>query len=185
MITAVTLLTLVGTLLGLGLGAVNRYLPVKEDPLVERISELLPGTQCGQCGYAGCRQAADALAGGTAPLSLCPPGGPLLIQQLAETLGREEENSGATPRSPALAWVNPDLCTGCTKCLRECPTDALVGAAKQLHVVLDDACTGCGACTDVCPTQGISMQEVPLTLTNWHWPSPQHKDNGPQHREVV
>ncbi|OMH33845.1 RnfABCDGE type electron transport complex subunit B [Motiliproteus sp. MSK22-1] len=185
MITAVTLLTLIGTLLGLGLGAVNRYLPVKEDPLRESLSALLPGTQCGQCGYAGCRQAAEALAEGTASVNLCPPGGPLLVQQLGSILGREEDSSDAGSRTPVLAWVNPDLCTGCTKCLRECPTDALVGAAKQLHVVLDDACTGCGACTDVCPTEGISMQEVPLTLTNWHWPNPQHQDSGPPKQGAV
>lgn len=180
MISAIFLLSFIGVLLGLGLGAVNRYLPMKEDPVVERIGEMLPGTQCGQCGYAGCRQAATALADGTAPLSVCPPGGPALMQQLADALGRDAEEADGPSRIPTQAWVNRDLCTGCTKCLRECPTDALVGAAKQIHVVLDDACTGCGACTDVCETGAIVMQEVPLTLSNWHWPKPSHDPNTKQ-----
>ncbi|MEH6472122.1 MAG: RnfABCDGE type electron transport complex subunit B [Halopseudomonas sp.] len=173
MIAAIVILTVVGALLGLGLGAVSRYLPVKEDPVVEHIANLLPGTQCGQCGYAGCRQAATALVEEDAPLTLCPPGGPTLVKQLAEALGRGHADVGESSRGPALAWVNRDLCTGCTKCIRECPTDALVGAAKQIHVVLEDACTGCGACVSVCPTDGIVMQEVPLTLSNWQWPKPE------------
>lgn len=173
MITAIVFLTLIGILLGLGLSSVKHYLPVTEDPLEKKISEMLPGTQCGQCGFAGCQQAATALIDGSAALSICPPGGPALVQQLADALGRdiEQEDSAASLR-PTLAWVNRDLCIGCTKCLRECPTDALVGAAKQIHIVLDDACTGCGACTKVCETEAIVMQEVPLTLSNWHWPKP-------------
>ena len=172
MISAIILLTLIGLLLGFGLAIVNYYLPATEDPLTDKVNELLPGTQCGQCGYAGCRQAATALVEGTAPLNLCPPGGPNLVDQLASTLGRDIESSPTAQRGPTLAWVNRDLCIGCTKCLRQCPTDALVGAAKQIHVVLDDACTGCGACTDVCEPNAIQMQEVPQTLSNWYWPKP-------------
>ncbi len=173
MITAIVVLTIVGALLGLGLSAVSRYLPVKEDPVIEHIVQLLPGTQCGQCGYAGCRQAASALIEEQAPLTLCPPGGPTLAKQLAEALGRDHTGAKEPSRGPVLAWVNRDLCIGCTQCIRECPTDALVGAAKQIHVVLEDACTGCGACVSVCPTHGIVLQEVPLTLNNWKWPKPE------------
>ena len=114
MISAIVLLTLIGALLGLGLGALSRYLPVTEDPVERQIGEMLPGTQCGQCGYAGCQQAAAALVDGTAPLSICPPGGPALVQQLADALGRDaEQEEGSTSHRPTLAWVNRDLCTGC------------------------------------------------------------------------
>ncbi len=172
MITAIATLSLIGTLLGLLLSTVNRLLPFQEDPLIEEVVELLPGTQCGQCGFAGCRQAAEAVIDHQAPLTLCPPGGPALARQLAEALGRELNQATTESHRPSIARVDKSLCIGCTRCLRECPTDALVGAAKQLHVVLDHACTGCGACVSVCPTAGIEMREIPLTLSNWRWSRP-------------
>lgn len=183
MISAIVLLTLVGALLGLGLGAIKRYLPVTEDPAEKKISDMLPGTQCGQCGFAGCQQAAAALVEGIAPLNICPPGGPALVQQLADALGRDvEQEEDSTSHRPTLAWVNQDLCIGCTKCLRECPTDALVGAAKQIHIVLEEACTGCGACVSVCETEAIVIHEVPITLGNWHWPKPDQDLNKEQQK---
>ncbi len=174
MITSILILTLIGALLGLVLSAASRLLPYKADPLVEQITELLPGTQCGQCGFAGCSQAAAAVINEEAPLSLCPPGGPAMARQLAEALGRQPESpgSGAISR-PSFAAITPDLCIGCTKCIRECATDAIVGAPKQLHVVLENACNGCGACVDICPTEGIQLQETPLTLANWRWNRPE------------
>ena len=57
-----------------------------------------------------------------------------------------------------IAFVFEDLCIGCTKCIKRCPTDAIVGASKQIHGVVDDACTGCEACADVCPTGAITMR---------------------------
>ncbi|GGK66858.1 RnfABCDGE type electron transport complex subunit B [Amphritea balenae] len=173
MISSILILTLIGTVLGLMLSAVDYFLPYKEDPQIAQITELLPGTQCGQCGYAGCSQAAAALINGNAPLTLCPPGGPSMARQLSETLGRPlEQQQPATPVLPSLAKVVSELCIGCTKCIQECPTDAIVGAPKQLHVVLNEACNGCGACVDACPTEGILLAEMQLNLSNWRWSKP-------------
>tara|TARA_R110002167_G_scaffold140180_4_gene327879 strand:- start:2303 stop:2887 length:585 start_codon:yes stop_codon:yes gene_type:complete len=173
MISSILILTLIGTVLGLMLSAVNHFLPYKEDPLIARVTDLLPGTQCGQCGYAGCSQAAAALINGKAPLTLCPPGGPSMARQLAEALGRPlAQQTSTTPTLPSFAQVAPELCIGCTKCIQECPTDAIVGAPKQLHVVLNEACNGCGACVDVCPTEGILLAEMQLNLSNWRWSKP-------------
>ena len=173
MITSILTLTIIGTILGLMLSAVNRFLPYKEDPLIKQVTEILPGTQCGQCGYAGCSQAAAAVINNEAPLTLCPPGGPSMARQLAEALGRPlQEQSSDAIVLPSLANVISEQCIGCTKCIQECPTDAIVGAPKQLHIILDEACTGCGACVEVCPTEGILLAEMPLTLGNWRWSKP-------------
>ncbi len=173
MITSILILTLIGSLLGLLLSAVNHFLPYTEDPLLAQVAQLLPGTQCGQCGYAGCNQAAAALIDGKAALTLCPPGGPSMARQLAEKLGRPLASSNTTTATrPSLAKIKPELCIGCTKCIQECPTDAIVGAPKQMHVVLNEACNGCGACVDACPTEGILLAEMQLNLSNWRWSKP-------------
>jgi electron transport complex protein RnfB len=71
-----------------------------------------------------------------------------------------------------LARIREDLCIGCTKCFKRCPTDAIIGAPKQMHSVIADACTGCEKCFDVCPTECIEMRPIPRTLQNWYWPKP-------------
>lgn len=173
MITSILILTLIGAVLGLMLSLVSHFLPYSENPQIAQVTDLLPGTQCGQCGYVGCSQAAAALINGKAPLTLCPPGGPSMARQLSEALGRPlAQHNSATPTLPSFARVISELCIGCTKCIQECPTDAIVGAPKQLHVVLNDACNGCGACVDVCPTEGIFLAEMQLNLSNWRWSKP-------------
>lgn len=56
------------------------------------------------------------------------------------------------------AYIDVNSCIGCTKCLRFCPTDAIVGAKRCLHIVLTGRCTACGKCIDVCPTDCIALQ---------------------------
>jgi electron transport complex protein RnfB len=81
--------------------------------------------------------------------------------------------------APSVARVDETLCIGCTKCAKRCPTDAIVGAAKQIHGVIQDACTGCGACVATCPAGGISLQPIPVTLQSWYWPKPGEADAKP------
>ncbi len=69
--------------LGGMLGIAARYLKVEGNPLQAEVEALMPGSQCGQCGYPGCSPAAEAIASGQAPVTACPPGG----KALAETLG--------------------------------------------------------------------------------------------------
>ena len=68
--------------------------------------------------------------------------------------------------------VDEETCIGCTKCFKACPTDAIVGAPKQIHAVIKDACTGCKACVDVCPTECLVMTPIEETLKTWHWHKP-------------
>lgn len=172
MIAAVTSLTILGLSFGFLLGLAGRVFHVEGNPLAEEIEAMLPGSQCGQCGYTGCTPAALALAEGEASVAMCPPGGRELAEELAERLGVEIDTSSVQEKQPGLAQVHPETCIGCTRCFKQCPTDAIVGAPKQIHVVIQEACTGCGKCVDVCPTECLRMHGEVVTLRNWRWPIP-------------
>ena len=173
LLAAVISLTVLGAIFGLLLGVAARYLKVEGNPLVAEIEQLLPGSQCGQCGYPGCTGAAQALAEGSAPVTLCPPGGRPLVQALAAKLGVDADLSGVEDKGPMIAEVKEEICIGCTRCFKVCPTDAIMGAAQQIHVVFREACTACGKCVDACPTESVTLQPVPVTLQSWHWHKPQ------------
>lgn len=172
MIAAIASLTTLGIALGLGLGVAARKLKVEGNPLVAELESLLPGSQCGQCGYPGCTGAAQALADGSAPVTLCPPGGRDLVAQLAAKLGIEADLSGIEDVGPRIAEVREELCIGCTRCFKVCPTDAILGASKHIHSVFREACTACEKCVDACPTEAILMRPVPVTLQTWYWHKP-------------
>ncbi len=169
---AIVTLTGIGLSLGLMLGLAARRFRVEGNPLVEELERMLPGSQCGQCGFPGCTGAAQALAEGRAPVTLCPPGGRELVQALAARLGVEADLSGVKESVPSLAEIEEALCIGCTKCFKACPTDAILGSAKHIHVVFRDACTACGRCVDVCPTEAIVLRPIPVTLQSWYWQRP-------------
>jgi electron transport complex protein RnfB len=172
MLSAIVSLTLLGTFLGLGLGLAARKFAVEGDPLVDEIAALMPGSNCGQCGMAGCSAAAKAIAEGEATVTVCPPGGRALAAALGEKLGVSVDLSALLDEGPKLAHVSEEICIGCCRCLKVCPTDAIVGAAKQIHNVIREACTGCGNCVERCPTEAVSMKPVPVTLQHWVWPKP-------------
>lgn len=172
MIAAITSLTALGLSLGVLLGMAAKKLKVETNPLVDDIIEMLPGTQCGQCGFPGCNNAAEALAEGEAPVTVCPPGGKTLAEELAKKLGVTIDLSDMEDEIPIFASVREATCIGCTRCFKVCPTDAIVGAPKQIHAVIRDACTGCRACIDVCPTECLEAIPIQDTIQTWHWPKP-------------
>jgi len=130
-------------------------------PAAEAIDALLPQTQCGACGYAGCLPYAEAIAAGAADINQCPPGGNALIAQLAELLGTAAKplnpTHGAEPAAARVALIDEPLCIGCFKCVLACPLDAIVGAPQQMHTVIASDCSGCELCLPVCPTDCISL----------------------------
>lgn len=133
------------------------------DNLAARIDALLPQTQCTKCGYQGCKPYAEAIAAGTADIDQCPPGGDEGVVKLAALLGRASQplnTEFGVYRPPAVALIDEATCIGCGRCLRPCPTDAILGANKWMHSVVTDLCTGCELCIPVCPVDCISMVPV-------------------------
>ncbi len=172
MLMAVGSLTAMGLALGGLLGLAARYLAVEENPLEAELQAMLPGSQCGQCGYVGCAQAAAALARGEAPVTLCPPGGKAVAEQLAKKLGVAANLSGHEDKKSVYAFVHEHLCIGCTRCIKECSVDAILGANKLMHTIIADTCHGCAKCVPVCPTEAIAMRPVTISIATWHWDKP-------------
>jgi electron transport complex protein RnfB len=126
---------------------------------VDRINSLLPQTQCGQCGYPGCRPYAEAIHAGVA-INRCPPGGATTITRLARLLDRPElplDPRHGVESVRKVAFIREDECIGCTKCIQACPVDAIVGAPKRMHTVIVRDCTGCDLCVSPCPVDCIDM----------------------------
>ena len=164
---------LVALALAAGLGfalalVANRWrVGTDTDALVERIDRVLPQTQCGQCGYPGCKPYARAIALGEADINQCPPGGEAGIRALARLLGREAKPlnpDNGVEKPPVLALIREAECIGCTKCIQACPVDAIIGAPKAMHTVLADLCTGCELCVPPCPVDCIDL--VPANARN-------------------
>jgi electron transport complex protein RnfB len=158
------LLSLLG-LLGAATWSCAARLRAAPPPSAEDIDRLLPQTQCGQCGYAGCRPYAEALALGQADINQCPPGGEAGIRALARLLGREPKPlnpDNGIEKPMAVALIDEAVCIGCTKCIQACPVDAIIGAPKLMHTVVVELCTGCELCLPPCPVDCIEMR--PLTL---------------------
>ncbi|HAI94577.1 MAG TPA: electron transport complex protein RnfB [Xanthomonadaceae bacterium] len=132
--------------------------------LTERLDRLLPQTQCGQCGFDGCRPYAEAMARGEAGVERCPPGGDAGARALAQVLdvpAQPYDRARGEYKPSQVAEIIEADCIGCTKCIQACPVDAIVGGAKFMHTVIDGLCTGCELCIPPCPVDCIVM--VPAT----------------------
>ncbi len=159
----VIVVTLLALLLGLALGAVANRLKTDDASLVEQIDQLLPQTQCAQCGYPGCRPYANAIAEGSADINQCPPGGDATVTALADLLNRQViplNPEFGTQSPPVVALIRESECIGCTLCIKACPVDAIAGASKLMHTVIKDHCTGCELCIPPCPVDCIDLVPV-------------------------
>ena len=131
--------------------------------LLDRLDRVLPQTQCGQCGFDGCRPYAEAMASRQAGIDRCPPGGDAGARALARILDTEAlpyDRTRGTYKPAAIALVIEADCIGCTKCIQVCPVDAIVGGAKHMHVVIEPLCTGCELCLPACPVDCIEMLDT-------------------------
>lgn len=162
-------ITLLALIFGLLLGIASIKLKVEADPIVDQIDELLPQSQCGQCGYPGCKPYAEAVANGEA-INKCVPGGQPLVVKLADLLGVEVPASELSEQPvEKVAFIDEEFCIGCTKCIQACPVDAIIGSNKLMHSIIPDLCTGCELCVAPCPTDCISMLEPKKKIEQWDW----------------
>ncbi len=137
---------------------------------VAAVLELLPQTQCRRCGYDDCRGYAQAIVDDGVDVNRCPPGGAEGIDRLAHLTGKPALplDAGCGREAPrTLAVIDEAWCIGCALCLKACPVDAIVGAAKRMHVVIDELCTGCELCVPVCPVDCIAMIGASGERTGW------------------
>ncbi|CAM3710403.1 electron transport complex subunit RsxB [Polynucleobacter antarcticus] len=151
--------------------------------LADLLEDALPQTQCTKCGYPDCRGYAEALATGEALPNRCPPGGVEGITRLSNILVSiypqdafelhpQIDPGCGIERPRPVALIDSQTCIGCTLCIQACPVDAIVGASKQMHIVLSDWCTGCDLCIPPCPVDCITMINVTESQTGWNaWSS--------------
>ena len=139
--------------------------------LSELVLDALPQTQCTRCGYPDCAAYAQAVAHHSVPINQCPPGGEEGVRRLSLITGRpfiplNTEHGVEGPRF--LAWIDEEVCIGCTLCIDACPTDAILGTNKKMHTVIEKYCSGCELCIPVCPVDCILLENKTPTLTGWN-----------------
>jgi electron transport complex protein RnfB len=178
MLITIGIIIFLSLIIGVALGISAIKFKVDGDPIIEKIDSILPQTQCGQCGYPGCKPYATAIANGEADINQCPPGGDDGIHKLADLLGVDykplnEEHGVPKPKSVAI--IDEKTCIGCTLCIQACPVDAILGSAKHMHTIIEKECTGCELCLPPCPVDCIDMVPIKETTENWKWKYPVHK----------
>lgn len=159
MSVAILTIALIALIAGVALSLAARSLPADAGSLIKRVDDLLPQTQCAQCGFPGCRPYATAIVEQRAPINLCPPGGEATVARLAQLLGREPiPLAEPGPALQLIAVIDEARCIGCAHCRAACPVDAIVGAQQLMHTVIESECTGCELCVAPCPVDCIDMR---------------------------
>ncbi len=183
-----------GAILGLGLAIASKVFYVYVDPKVEAVEELLPGANCGGCGFPGCSANAEAIVAGKSSPASCVAASPEVIQKIAEIVGAKIELKEPEVAKPncrygifeadrkyiydgvkdcrAATLINggekecPVGCLGLGTCVKACPFGALSIGPDRLPVVNTDLCTGCGTCERVCPKHIIKLSSNSLAIVH-------------------
>jgi len=184
---AVLAIVVVAFIFGSILGYAAKKFHVEVDPRIEKIAEILPGANCGGCGYPGCSGYAEAIVNEGAAIDRCAPGGAAVAAKIAEIMGLEV--SAAEPkvavvlcrgykdvaaerfeyvgvrscRAASLLGVGaghkacPFGCLGFGDCVAACPFGAIVMTDRGVPEVLRERCVGCGKCVEACPRGVITL----------------------------
>lgn len=183
--TGILIVGTLGAVWGLLLSLVARKMHVHGNHTMEKISVILPGTDCRACGFNTCRAYATAVAGHQTVMHGCAAGGPKIAHAIGDILqtpvtmpeqmvavvhckgGRREaldsfEYEGIADCHAMMIAGNggklcPDGCLGLGSCVRACPFGALRVTENQVAVVASDRCTGCGRCLSVCPRSLLEL----------------------------
>ena len=194
-ITTAMVLLLLGLSAAIILAAASKFLYVKEDPRIEELKAVLPGANCGGCGYPGCAGAAAAVVAGKVPAEVCIAGGNGTAKQVAQIMGAE-----VTYKEPRIAEVQctggqraEDLyifegahdcraaallygggkqcalgCLGQGSCTQVCPFDAIRMGHDTLPHIDPNKCKACGRCAEVCPNGVISIMGMSARLLHFN-----------------
>jgi electron transport complex protein RnfB len=186
-IIPVAILSGLGLFFGIGLAYASRVFEVKVDERISKIREMLPGANCGACGFSGCDGLADAIVNEGVPASKCTVGGKEMVAAISDLMGVDEgEISQMVARVTCQGtWTNADMkfdydgiadchaanqlgggmsqcfygCIGLGSCKAACPFDA-IEVINGLARVNPDKCTGCGKCVSECPKGIIRLVPV-------------------------
>jgi Na+-translocating ferredoxin:NAD+ oxidoreductase subunit B len=163
-ITTIFIFSFFSIILGLGLHYISHKYKIKYDAIIDQIEEVLPQSQCGQCGYPGCLSYAEAIINKKEKINKCLPGGKDVFVQLQDLLNIDtsEYNIDHLPIKmiPTVVSIDEQNCVGCSKCRQVCPVDAIIGSLNLMHTVLIDFCTGCNLCISICPLDCIHTKSV-------------------------
>ncbi|MFA4888116.1 MAG: RnfABCDGE type electron transport complex subunit B [Candidatus Omnitrophota bacterium] len=180
-------LGVLGLIFGIGLAIASKKLAVVTDPRLERIHGLLPGSNCGACGGAGCFGFAEQLLSGKASVEACRVSEQAIKEKIAELLGKKIEQ---TAKKVAVLHCNGGLkvadrfrydgiedclavnlvlggqkecvfgCLGFGSCVKVCPFEAISMSAEGLPIVDRDLCKACNKCVLVCPKKLFCLIEA-------------------------
>ncbi|MDT9587524.1 MAG: electron transport complex subunit RsxB [Candidatus Arsenophonus melophagi] len=165
-LVAIVIIAGFGLICGFILGFSCMRFKVTDDLIVDKIDNILPQSQCCQCGYLGCRPYAEAIIKSSEMIDKCTPGGEEVTLKIAELLNVELKtiDNKKLITEQQVAFIDETNCIGCTKCIKACPVDAIVGTRRSVHTVITDLCTGCDLCIAPCPTNCITMRTIPGTI---------------------
>jgi RnfABCDGE-type electron transport complex B subunit len=183
--------------LGLGFGTIlavaGKKFAVEVDERIEKINDILPGANCGGCGYTGCEAFAVNVVKGTAEMDACPIEGDAVVDKIAEIMGKPRKKSSIRYRAQVMCSGTKDLakykykyvgipdcisatrvaggdkacpngCLGLGTCMRYCKFDA-IRMVNGVAAVDYEKCKACGMCAIGCPKNLIKL--IPFNATHW------------------